>query len=541
VGEYRILVADELGAAGLELLEAAADIRVDVDTDRSRSELLGVIGRYDGLIMRSATTVDAELIAAAERLAVVGRAGVGVDNIDVDAATRKGVIVMNTPQANAIATAEQTMALMLAASRHTAHAHASVAAQEWSRAGFTGVELAGRTLGIIGFGRIGREVARRARAFRMEVVAYDPYVSELVARDQSITLVELEELLGRSDVLTLHCALSPSTEHILDAAALATLKPGAIVINAARGGLVDETALADALRSGHVHAAGVDVFSSAPPGSDNPLIGLPNVVHTPHLGASTREAQRDVAVQIADQVIAALRSDEIRNSINFPFELDAELKPWLELAHALGRLQFAMAPERIEIEARGDSVKESIRAVATGVLAGLLSGFLPDSVNLVNAPALAAEHGIAISESHGIGAPDFANLISCRVVWAGGERDMSGSAFENRQGRIVQVSRTTSMPSLAASFCSCSAATCQASSARSARCSATTASTSRSGALDGTSWVDRRSPSSTSTRRPARRRSRSFARYRQWPRPWWWSSSPRRWPRPANRATLRLL
>ena len=440
----RILVADKLGGAGLELLERDADVVVDVKTGLAKADLLEIVGDYEGLIVRSATEVDADVIAAADQLVVVGRAGVGVDNIDVVAATRKGVIVMNTPQANAIATAEQTMALMLAASRHTAQAHASVASNEWTRSAFTGIELAGRTLGIIGFGRIGREVARRARAFRMEIVAYDPYVSELVARDQSITLLELDELLAQSDVVTLHCALSPSTRHILDAAALARLRPGSIVINAARGGLVDEQALADALASGHLLAAGIDVFSSEPPAPDNPLIGRANVVHTPHLGASTEEAQRDVALQMAEQMIEVLAGGEIRNSVNFPFEMDAELKPWLELAHALGRLQFAMAPERIErieIEARGDAVEKSIRAVATGVLSGLLSGFLPDSVNLINAPTLAAEHGITVAESHGIGAPDYANMISCRVAWEGGERAMSGAVFENRQGRVVQVSR----------------------------------------------------------------------------------------------------
>ena len=444
MSQHRILVADKLGNAGLELLESTDGVAVDVKTGLSKDELLELVGDYQGLIVRSATQVDADVVAAADQLVVIGRAGVGVDNIDVDAATRKGVIVMNTPQANAIATAEQTMALMLAASRYTAQAHASVAAKEWTRNAFTGIELAGRALGIIGFGRIGREVARRARAFRMEVVAYDPYVSELVARDQSITLLELDELLARSDVITLHCALSPSTRHIINAESLALLKPGAIVVNAARGGLVDEGALADALASGHVHAAGVDVFSSEPPAKDNPLIGLPNVVHTPHLGASTEEAQRDVAVQMAEQMVDALRGEEIRNSVNFPFEMDAELKPWLELAHALGRLQFAMAPERIErieIEARGEAVEGSIRAMATGVLAGLLSGFLHESVNLVNAPALAAEHGIAVAESHGIGAPDYANMISCRVSWEDGGRAMSGVVFEGRQGRVVQVSR----------------------------------------------------------------------------------------------------
>ncbi len=441
--KHSILIADKLGAAGLDLLEDLKDIDADVRIGLEKGELLEIIDTYDALIVRSATKVDADVIAAGSRLAVVGRAGVGVDNIDVAAATRKGIVVMNTPQANSIATAEQTMGLMLAASRHTARAHVSVATGDWSRSEFTGIELAGRTLGIIGFGRIGREVARRARGFQMEVVAYDPYVSEQVARDQAVTLVELDELLAKSDVVSLHCALSPATRHLLDEAALGKLKHGAIVVNAARGDLVDEEALAVALASGHVLAAGIDVFSTEPPAPDNPLVGHPGVVHTPHLGASTHEAQRDVAVQVVEQVVDAVRGDGIRNSVNFPFEMDAEMKPWLELAHAMGRIQFAMAPERIdriEIEARGDAIEDSIRAVATGTLAGLLAGFLTDSVNLVNAPALAAEHGIAVAEAHGIGSRDYPNMISCRVAWDGGDRTMSGVVFENREGRIVQVS-----------------------------------------------------------------------------------------------------
>ncbi len=441
--KHRVLIADKLGPAGLELLETMGDVEMTVSLGLAKDELLKVVGEYEALIVRSATKVDEDVIAAGNRLVVVGRAGVGVDNIDVAAATRKGVVVMNTPQANSIATAEQAMALMLAASRHTARAHASVAAGEWARNEFTGIELAGRTLGIVGFGRIGREVARRARAFQMDVLAYDPYVSEQVARDQSVTLVEFDELLSRSDVVSLHCALSATTRHLLNATSLSTLKKGAIVVNAARGDLVDEDALAVALESGHVLAAGLDVFSNEPPAADNPLIGLRNVVHTPHLGASTHEAQRDVALQVVEQVVEALRGEGIRNSVNFPFQMDAEMKPWLELARAMGRLQFAMAPERIErieIEAHGEAIEESVRAVATGTLAGLLSGFLPDSVNLVNAPALAAEHGIAVAEAHGLGGRDYPNMISCRVAWQGGERTISGVVFENREGRIVQVS-----------------------------------------------------------------------------------------------------
>ncbi|MCP3973272.1 MAG: phosphoglycerate dehydrogenase [bacterium] len=439
----RVLVADRIGATGLAALEAATDVDVDIKPGLAPEVLLDIIDRYEAVIVRSATTLDAGLIEAATRLVVVGRAGVGVDNIAVDAATRRGVIVTNTPAANSIATAEQAMSLMLSVARHTAHSHSAVASGEWNRGKFTGIELAGKTLGIVGFGRIGREVARRARAFGMELIAFDPYVTELAAREQSVTLMELEDLLQRSDIVSLHCALSADTERMINAETVALMKPTAILINAARGGLLDESAVAAALGEGRLAGAGVDVYSSEPPSAANPLIGLPNVVHTPHLGASTAEAQSDVARQVVEQVLDVLRGEGIRNSVNFPFRMDPETAPWLDLASGMGKLQFAMAPsriERIEVEARGEGVAEHIRAVATGVLAGLLTGFIPEGVNLVNAPTLAADHGIAVSQTEGIGALDYPNMISCRVFWDGGDRTMSGVVFGGREGRIVQVS-----------------------------------------------------------------------------------------------------
>ncbi len=443
MGKRRILVADPIGAAGIDVLRSAADVEVDEHTGLSKEELLAVIGKYDAVIIRSATNLDADLIDSAKNLMVIGRAGVGVDNIDVPTATRRGVIVLNTPQANSVATAELTMGLMLAASRHTARAHAELSAGLWERSRHAGIELAGKTLGIIGLGRIGREVARRARAFQMEVIAYDPYVTERAAHEQSVTLVELDHLLARSDFVSLHCALSKDTENLIDAVAVSQMKPTAVLINAARGGLIDEAAVAEALQNGRLRAAALDVFSSEPPSADNPLIGLANVVHTPHLGASTEEAQRDVAQQIAEQVLDALRGEGIVNSVNFPFRLDKDTAPWLQLAVAMGKLHFAMAPghiERVEIEARGEGVSEQIRAVATGVLAGLLHGSNPEGVNLVNAPALAADHGIAVSQTDGIGALDYPNMISARVFWDGGDRVVSGVVFGGKEPRVVQVS-----------------------------------------------------------------------------------------------------
>ena len=444
MAEFRVLVADAIGAAGMEALEAAADIGVDRRVGLSKEELIDAIGDYHAVIVRSATTLDRDVIAAGTQLVVIGRAGVGVDNIDVAAATKRGVVVMNTPQANSIATAEQTMALMLAAARHTAHAHASVSGGDWSRSQFTGTELASKTLGIIGFGRVGRAVAARARAFEMNVVAFDPYVTELAARDEQVTLVELDDLLATSDFVSLHCGLSDQTRRLMNGTNIAKMKPGAVLVNAARGDLVDEAAAAAALSTGRLRAVAIDVFGSEPPAADHPLIGLPNVVHTPHLGASTEEAQRDVALQVALQVIDALRGEGVVNSVNFPYRLDPETAPWVELAMAIGKLQFAMAPEpvrRVEIEAIGDGVSRNIRTMATGVLAGLLTGFIPDGVNLVNAPSLAADHGIAVSQSERIGNLDYPNMLSVRASWDDGDRVIAGVVFGGREPRIVQVSR----------------------------------------------------------------------------------------------------
>ena len=313
---YRILVSDKLGAAGLELLENAADADYDMKTGLSKDELLAIMPEYDGLIIRSGTQADADVLAAGKKLKVVGRAGIGVDNIDVAAATKQGVVVMNTPGSNSVATAEQTMALMLAVSRHTVPAHNSLAAKEWNRAQFAGVELFGKTLGIVGFGRIGRLVAERAKAFGMTVLAHDPFVKAEDAAKVGVLLVELDEVLAQADYLTLHTAVTPETTQMINQAAIQKMKKGVIIINVARGKLIDEAALAEGLQNGRVGAAAIDVFTSEPPADDNPLLNLPNVLHTPHLGASTAEAQRNVSTQIVSQVLDCLRGVETRNAVN---------------------------------------------------------------------------------------------------------------------------------------------------------------------------------------------------------------------------------
>ncbi|MDX1662176.1 MAG: phosphoglycerate dehydrogenase [Candidatus Promineifilaceae bacterium] len=441
---YKILISDKLGEAGLQRLDETTDAAYDVKTDLTREELLEVIPEYEALIVRSGTKVDAELLEAAERLRVIGRAGIGVDNIDIRAATMQGIIVMNTPQANAIATAEQTMALMLALSRHTHLAHASLHAGEWRRSEFVGVQLYRKTLGIIGFGRIGRLVARRGQAFGMEVVAYDPFVSEEVGRELGVLLVDLDDLLAQSDYISLHTASTPETEKMINAKTIAQMKEGVRLINAARGKLIDENALAAALDSGKIAAAALDVYSVEPP-LDNPLLGRPNVLHTPHLGASTREAQRDVATQIVDQVLDALRGRDFRNAINMPFPAGPDFaagRPYMQLAEKMGALQSVLAPapiRRVEVEARGDAVSELVRPVAAALLKGLLESSLSDPVNYINAPVLAEEHGINIAQTTGVSVADYPNLISCRVHWDGGARTLSGVLFGGGEPRIVQV------------------------------------------------------------------------------------------------------
>ncbi len=443
---FRILVADKLGQAGLDCLAEADDVTVDVKTGLSKVELLRVIPDYDALIVRSGTQVDVDVIKTGTNLKVIGRAGMGVDNIDVRAATLAGIIVMNTPGANSVATAEQTMALMLAATRHTHKAHASLLEGRWKRSSYTGTELNGKTLGIIGFGRVGRLVSQRALAFGMTAIAYDPFVSEEVAGELHVTLVDLDDLLAESDYISLHTALLEETVEIINAAAIAQMKDGVIIINAARGKLINDSDLAEALKSGKVRAAGIDVYSQEPPPLDHPLIGLPNVVHTPHLGASTSEAQHVVAIQIAGQVLDALRGTNYLNTLNMPFRVGgggfAAIRPFMELAEKLGVLHKALAGgpiKCVEVEVQGDTVTELVRAIAAGILKGLVLDKVNFPINYINAPVIAAENGISVTQTKGIKKLDYPNLITCRVSWDGGERTLSGVLFGGSEPRVVQV------------------------------------------------------------------------------------------------------
>ena len=444
---FRILVSDPLSDAGLERLAAAEDTAVFAPDcggqAMSRDALLEALPDHDALIVRSATRVDDEALEAGRRLRVVGRAGVGLDNIDVESATRRGVLVMNTPGANATATAEHTWALLLSLCRRIPAADASVRAGRWERRRYTGIQLHGKTLGVVGLGRVGRLVALRAQGFGMEVLAYDPYLSADAAAELRVELVDLEQLLAGSDVVTLHVPLTEQTRGFLGTEQLVGMKPGALLVNAARGGLVDEAAVAAALETGRLAGAAFDVFAAEPP-AGSPLLARDDVVLTPHLGASTIEAQRDVSVQIIEQVLAALRDEEYRNAVNLPFVAKgglAEIRPWLDLAERLGRLVVALAPgrlERVEIEARGPEVAPHAQPLSAALLVGILEPISGAGVNFVNAAHRAGERGIDVVRSRRASAAEYANLVGCRVTADGGERSAAGTLFHDRP-RTVEI------------------------------------------------------------------------------------------------------
>lgn len=427
-------------------MDAQTDYRPDLGA-RDGDELVTAAADYDAVIVRSGTAVSRALIERSTRLKIIGRAGVALDHVDISAATERGVMVMNTPESAALAAAEHTLALLLALCRHLPAADASLRRGEWDRPRFWGVQLEGKTLGLIGFGRVGRLVAPRARAFGLNVLAHDPYIDPDLARRANVTLTTLDELLAHADIVSLHPLLADGPRQIIGAAELAQMKPGARLINTAHGALVDEAALLDALKSGRLAGAALDVFAVEPPGR-SALFNLPNVVIAPHLSSSTVEAQRDVAVQIAQQVLDALRGHNYRNVVNLPFIAGPDfrlVRPYLELAEKLGALQsqLAAAPiTRIEVEVKGEGMTELVRPIAVALLTGLLRDTVAEAVNYVNAPALAAERGLTIAQTRGMQLVDYPNLLSCRVSWSTGQRLVAGTLFGGSEARLVQVDDT---------------------------------------------------------------------------------------------------
>jgi D-3-phosphoglycerate dehydrogenase len=425
----RVLVREPIAEAGIELLRERFDVDVDGDADLGE-----IIGRYDGIVIRSATTLSAELIAKAERLKVIGRAGVGIDNVDVEAATRRGIVVANAPESTVVSAAEQTIGLLVALARNIPQAHAALKEGRWERSRWSGVELAGKTLGVLGFGRIGQQVARRAVGLGMRVVAYDPFVGEERFREVGVDHAEtIDGVLAAADVLTLHLPLTPETECVIDAAAIAKMRDGARLVNAARGGLVDEEALEAAIRSGKLAGAALDVFSSEP--YAGPLLALDEVVVTPHLAASTDEAQDRAGLIIAEQVAAALEGGLVTNAINIPVVDQADLEvlgPFIPLAAKLGRLAVELSggrPHRIAVAAHGPLSEYDTRLLTVAALNGAFQGRVDQSVNYVNAPVIAAERGIEVVEERFRASRDYTNLVEVRALADGNEVAVSGTTI----------------------------------------------------------------------------------------------------------------
>jgi D-3-phosphoglycerate dehydrogenase len=420
-GRARVLVAEKIGDSGVELLGRHFD--VDLGVGWSREELADRIGAYDGILIRSATKLDSELLERATSLRAVGRAGVGVDNVDVDAATKRGIVVANAPQSNVITAAEHTMALLLALARNIPQAHASLTGGAWDRSKFSGVELHEKTLGILGFGRIGQLVSQRARGFGMHVVAFDPFVTADRYRELGVEKADSpDDVYAVADFLTLHLPSTAETEGWLNAAMLAKCRPGVRVLNVARGPLVVEEDLKAALDSGQVGGAALDVFRSEPV-TESPLFGYPNVIVTPHLGASTAEATDRAGFQAAEQVVAALTGGVVTSAVNVPAippeDMDV-LGPFVGLCRSLGRIAVALAPgasiDRIEAEFLGRIAERDTRLLAIQVLLGVLAGHTDEAVGVVNAPAMAEERGIELSEIKRTSARDYTDLIRVSVT-----------------------------------------------------------------------------------------------------------------------------
>jgi len=436
----RVLVADPIAEAGINRLREHAD--VDVELRQSPAALVERIEKYDALIVRSETRVDAKVIMAGTRLKVIGRAGAGVDNIDVEAATRAGVLVVNAPSGNTIAAAEHTMAMMLALARHIPQADQAVKGGRWERSRFLGTELREKVLGIVGLGSIGREVAHRAQAFGMRVIATDPVLSEERASQLNVRLMPFDQLMAEADLVSLHVPLTRETHHLIDSRALAMAKPGLRLINVARGGIVDETALRSALRDGQVAGAALDVFEQEPPG-ENPLLSLPQVITTPHLGASTEEAQISVALEITDQVIAVLDGGLPRFALNAPVALPeamAFLRPFIPVAEGIGRF-FAQAGRqpatRLQVDYVGEIATYDCSVLTAALLTAFLSRFSAERVNPVNARAVAAAHGITVVEQRAAHPTEFANLISLQAAGEHGSTRVGGTLLLN-EPHIVQ-------------------------------------------------------------------------------------------------------
>ncbi len=442
----RILVADPLADEGMARIRAMAGVEADVKTGLDETGLAAEVGQYDGMIIRSGVKVTAKVLAEPGRLRAIARAGVGVDNVDLDAATQAGILVMNTPDANTLSTAEQTIALMLAMSRHVPRADAHVRAGEWKRKEFVGTQLAGKTLGVIGFGRVGRAVAQRAAAFEMNVIAYDPFFSGKSALEGKVTMTtSLDDVLRAADYLTLHTVLNDDTMGLVNAANIAKMKDGVRIVNCSRGGVIHEADLAAALASGKVGAAALDVYSKEPPGADNPLLGAPNTVLAPHLGASTEEAQLAVTIDAVDALLAYLTREEIRWAVNvagLPSHLSERDRSYMDLASRVGRILSKLCTggiESVSLTTHGESLEPLGRTLLKQVLVDLLSPHFTSRLNLINVDASARSRGIQVGHTSDLAISAITDSVTVRVETREGRHEIVGEVFLDGRPRIMAI------------------------------------------------------------------------------------------------------
>lgn len=450
----KVLISDSLSKKGIEILTQEKEITVDYRPKIEKELLLNIIENYDILIVRSGTKVTREVIERGKNLKLIGRAGEGVDNIDIEAANEKGIIVMNTPGVNTISAAEHTIALLLSLSRNIPQACNSLKNKKWEREKFIGAEITGKTLGIIGIGKIGKEVAKRAKGLQLKVIGYDPYISEEVAQKIGVELVNFEEILSRSDFLTFHIPLNKETRHLIGKKEFEKMKKGVKIINCARGGIIDENALIEAIKEGKVSAVALDVFEKEPP-FDSPIIEMENVICTPHLGASTKEAQEKVAEEIARQVIDFVKYNIVRNAVNFPTispELKEKLTPYVNLAEKLGSFlgQFYKGKiNSIEISYRGEIIEYDTTPLTLAALKGFFEMILMESVNYINASFIAKSRGIRVIENKSSEVENYSNLITIQVLGDSEKKSVSGTLLLKNEMRIVKIDEfeTDALPS----------------------------------------------------------------------------------------------
>jgi len=440
----KILISDSLSKQGVEILQKAG-LTVEVKTKMPKDELLREIKRYEGLIVRSATKVTAEVIASAPKLRIIGRAGSGLDNVDVTAATKRGIVVMNTPGGNTVTTAEHTLAMILALVRKIPQATGSMKNGKWEKDRFMGMELYNKNLGIVGMGQIGSYLAKLAQGVMMNVIVFDPYLAEDQARKMGVEMMTLQDLFRRADIISVHTPLTPETKNIINAATISTMKDGVKIINCARGGIINEADLLEALKSGKVGGAAFDVFEEEPMKPGHPLLTLDNFVCTPHIGASTTEAQENVAIGIAEQIVDYLTRGIARGAVNIPSvpaDLLPRLQPYITLAEKLGHLQSQLYEggiERVTIEYKGEVAGVNVAPLTIAALKGLLTPILEETINYVNAPVIARERGIEVKEVKSSDAGDFTSLITLQVEADKKTSRIAGALYSRRDPRIVQL------------------------------------------------------------------------------------------------------